>query len=120
MGKKKRKDLFDAILDEIDEIVEDLLDSIDFENDKPFMYGFSITHVPGEEPEIRRFGKVPSDEDHTEITPMVDVFEEDEEIRVIADLPGVEREDIFLDATEDEFRIFASTEFRKYSKVVEL
>ncbi|MEM1776413.1 MAG: archaeal heat shock protein Hsp20, partial [Nitrososphaerota archaeon] len=52
--------------------------------------------------------------------PLVDVFEEDDTVKVVAEVPGVEKEDINLNATEDMLIISVKTPQRKYYKEVEL
>ncbi len=52
--------------------------------------------------------------------PLADVFENEGEVTVIAELPGVEERDIKLKATERTLKISAESKDRKYSKEVEL
>jgi len=52
--------------------------------------------------------------------PLVDVIEKDGEVRVIAELPGVEKEDIDLRATETSLTISAESQHRKYYKELSL
>ncbi len=90
----------------------------------PYVYGFSISIGPDGKPVIREFGNVrptrfgPRFVEERE--PLVDVYEEDDEIVVVAELPGVEKEDIDLNATERELVISVDTEKRKYYKRLEL
>jgi len=48
------------------------------------------------------------------------VIETDEEVQVIAEMPGVNKEDIELNATERELEIKAESENRRYYERVEL
>jgi len=50
----------------------------------------------------------------------VDIFENSKEMRVIAELPGVNEEDIRLDLTEDILTISASRANRNYYKDIRL
>jgi len=52
--------------------------------------------------------------------PLVDVMQTDGEVKVIAELPGVEKEDIKLHGTEESVTITVDTPERKYYKEVEL
>jgi HSP20 family protein len=52
--------------------------------------------------------------------PLVDVVEEPENLRVVAELPGVEKKDIQMKCAEDLLTISVSTPSRKYHKEVEL
>ncbi|MBU4340240.1 MAG: Hsp20 family protein, partial [Euryarchaeota archaeon] len=50
--------------------------------------------------------------------PFVDIFEEAENIEVIAELPGVEEKDITYEIKDDVLLLKASGDSRKYSKEV--
>ncbi|MEM2421408.1 MAG: Hsp20/alpha crystallin family protein [Acidilobaceae archaeon] len=52
--------------------------------------------------------------------PLVDVIERDDEVWVIADVPGVSREDIDVRVTEREVTIKAYSSERKYYKTIDL
>ncbi|MCC6043467.1 MAG: Hsp20/alpha crystallin family protein, partial [Desulfurococcaceae archaeon] len=92
----------------------------------PFVYGFSITIGPDGKPIIQEFGNVrkirgkPSIVEERE--PLVDVFESENEVSVVAELPGVEKDKIDVKVTEDgkTLIINASNEKRKYYKEIEL
>ncbi|MEM1514729.1 MAG: archaeal heat shock protein Hsp20 [Candidatus Bathyarchaeia archaeon] len=95
----------------------------------PFVYGYSITIGPDGKPEIREFGNVkpgisrfgrPSIDIREEREPLVDIVSTNGEIKVIAELPGVEKEDIKLHGTETTLIINVDTPQRKYYKEVEL
>ncbi|MCF8884188.1 MAG: archaeal heat shock protein Hsp20 [Nitrososphaerota archaeon] len=92
----------------------------------PIIYGYSIKIGPDGKPEIREFGNIrprgrPEIVELTETRePLVDVFEEDDTVKVVAEVPGVEKEDINLNATEDMLIISVKTPQRKYYKEVEL
>ncbi|MGB9853691.1 MAG: archaeal heat shock protein Hsp20 [Candidatus Bathyarchaeales archaeon] len=90
----------------------------------PFVYGYSIKIGPDGKPEIREFGNVkpsrfgPKVKEERE--PLVDIVETDGEVHVVAELPGVEKEDIKLHGTEDTLTITVDTPQRKYHKEVML
>jgi len=90
----------------------------------PFVYGYSIKIRPDGKPEIREFGNVkptrfgPTVKEERE--PLVDIVETDNEVHVVAELPGVEKEDIKLHGTEDTLTISVDTPQRKYYKEVTL
>jgi len=90
----------------------------------PFVYGYSITIGPDGKPQIREFGNVqptrfgPRIKEERE--PLVDVYTTDGEVKVIAELPGVNKEDIQLHGTEDTLTISVDTPERKYYKEVKL
>jgi len=87
---------------------------------KPYVYGFSMSIGPNGKPVIREFGNVRRERSGPKIKedrePLVDVLEEDEDAVVVAELPGVEKEDIKLHATRDNLTISVDTPNRKYYK----
>jgi len=92
---------------------------------RPFVYGWSMRVGPDGKPKIEEFGNVPNPQvglhqipDERE--PLTDVIEGDREVSVIIELPGVERNDIKLDASEKNLLIKVDTQNRKYSKDMEL
>jgi HSP20 family protein len=52
--------------------------------------------------------------------PLVDIVETNDEVRVVAELPGVEKSDIKLHGTEDSLDISVDTPNYKYYKEVTL
>jgi HSP20 family protein len=92
----------------------------------PIVYGYSITIGPDGKPVIREFGNVkptarPGYVDiKSEREPLVDIIEEAGSLKVVAEVPGVEKNDIQLYATEKSLTIKVDTPSRKYYKEVEL
>ncbi len=99
----------------------------------PFVYGHSITVGPDGKPVIREFGNVkPSRKSSAfgapkqpfevkeEREPLVDVLNNNGNIRVIAEVPGVDKKDIKLNCSERMLTISIDAEGRKYYKDVEL
>lgn len=90
----------------------------------PFVYGYSVKIGPDGKPEIREFGNVkpsrfgPRIKEERE--PLVDIIETDGEIRVVAELPGVEKNDIKLHGTENTLTISVDIPQRKYYKEITL
>ncbi len=125
MKKKDRRPWDYNIFGNWDEIIERMFESIDTDEMKsrPFIYGFSLTQRPGEEPDIQEFGNIHPSIHGFEVgerKPIIDVFESDDEVHVVAEMPGVDKEDIKLDATETSLDIRAKTENTEYSEHVEL
>lgn len=52
--------------------------------------------------------------------PLIDTFESDDEIHVIAEMPGIEKKDIRLNATKTTLEIEAETENRRYAEHVDI
>jgi HSP20 family protein len=90
----------------------------------PFVYGYSMKIGPDGKPEINEFGNLKKSlkgpEVKEEREPLVDVIETPAEVRVIVELPGVEKTDIKLHGTEDSLTISVDTAQNKYYKEVEL
>ncbi len=85
------------------------------------VYGFTIkSGVGGNRPTVETFGNIkktpegPKVEEERE--PMTDVFDENEELVVIAEMPGIEEADLKIDLKEDILDISASRNTRKYHK----
>jgi HSP20 family protein len=91
---------------------------------KVYTYGFSIRIGPNGKPVIREFGNIfpgrYGPEVKSEIEPLVDVIEKDDEIVVVAELPGVEKEQIEINATEKSLMINVNAPNRRYRKELEL
>ncbi|MEM2102097.1 MAG: archaeal heat shock protein Hsp20 [Candidatus Bathyarchaeia archaeon] len=90
----------------------------------PFVYGYSVTIGPDGKPIVREFGNVqkgrygPQVKEERE--PLVDVISTDGEVKVVVEIPGVEKKDIKLHGTEDTLTISVDTPERKYFKEVQL
>jgi len=112
--------------DKLDEMFEEMMRhafepfSKESKTYKPYVYGFSMSMGPDGKPIVREFGNVQRDRFGPKIRedrePLVDVLEEDKDVVVVAELPGVEKEDIKLHATEDHLTISVDTSDRKYYK----
>jgi len=96
----------------------------------PFIWGYTMTIGPDGKPIIREFGNIRPElmgappkptlnvQEYRE--PLVDVVETDDEVKVVAELPGVEKDQIQLYATERTLTISVDTPERKYYKELEL
>ena len=124
MSEDKRKDLRD-MLDELDEYFES------FQNDmeeavkksilgveksvRPFIAGFSFNLSPEGKPSVEGFGNSPISGDGFRSPLNEQVLDEkDGLLRVLLEMPGVEKQDIKVEATEDTAVITAENEGRKY------
>jgi HSP20 family protein len=89
---------------------------------RPFVRGFSIRIGPDGKPEIKEFGTKPGaiKREIEERKPLIDVMETDENIHIIAEMPGINKEDIDLNASERSVEIKAEGENRKYYETIEL
>ncbi|NHW89021.1 MAG: Hsp20/alpha crystallin family protein [Archaeoglobi archaeon] len=113
---------FDEIFRKMMRDIENAFRFGEMKESRPIIRGFSIRIGPDGRPEIREFGTKPLIKEMgvEERKPLVDVIETDNEIQVIAEMPGVKKEDIELKATERSLEIKAEGETRKYHEVVSL
>lgn len=90
----------------------------------PLVYGFSMKIGPEGKPEIRQFGNVPKMIKEKEVTderePLIDIIDRDTQICVMAELPGVDKNDIDLSINEDKLTIDVKNPARKYNKTITL
>jgi HSP20 family protein len=86
------------------------------------VYGFSIKTAVGGKPIVETFGNIKKTPEgpivEEEREPLTDVFDEKDEIVVIAEIPGISEEGITLDLKEDILEISAAGKNRKYYKEV--
>lgn len=86
------------------------------------VYGFSMRVGLGGKPVIEQFGNVRETERGAEVTetrePLVDVLDEGDRVVVIAELPGIDEQDIRLRAEGDILEIAAESRDRKYQKEI--
>lgn len=85
------------------------------------VYGFTVRTMAGGKPKVQTFGnikKTPKGPVVEEIRePIVDVFEEGDTIRAIAELPGIQEADVHIEVKGDMLTLSAEGK-RKYHKEV--
>jgi HSP20 family protein len=97
----------------------------------PIVYGYSMTIGPDGKPKIREFGNVKSPftgriglfeqpSISSEREPLVDISSTDKEIKIVAEMPGIKKENIKINAYENSVEIISDDPQRKYHKVIEL
>lgn len=90
----------------------------------PYVYGFRITVGPDGKPKIQEFGNVKNYKGKSIISeerePLVDVIEKGDEVRIISEVPGVNKDQIKVRVNGNKVTIQAQGEDRKYYKEVEL
>lgn len=92
----------------------------------PIVYGYSVTVGPDGKPVVREFGNVrkgegtPWKEIQEKREPLIDVVASDKDIKVIAEIPGVRKEDVNVTVQDRSVVISVDTENRKYFKELEL
>jgi len=86
------------------------------------VFGFSVKSAVGGKPVVEPFGNIkrtpkgPTIEKERE--PITDIFDEEDEVIVMAEMPGINADDIKLDLKEDILDISAQNKDRKYHKEV--
>lgn len=102
----------------------------------PIVYGYSATIGPDGKPRVREFGNVkplgsstsssewritPAGPQITaEREPLVDMITSDKEVKVVVELPGVNKENIKVNSYDNSVEISANTSDRKYRRIVDL
>ena len=91
------------------------------------MYGFSVRVSRGGKPVFEKFGTLAPEARPEELKPevevrepLVDIFDEKEEIIVVAEMPGVDEKDIKTGLKGNILSISAGSKDRKYTKEVKL
>ena len=122
---KRRNPFFDLFeeFDRMDDMMDDMMkrtfEGMDIQKmqGKPMTYGFSMKIGPDGKPQIQEFGNMRPTENKVEIKdarePLVDVIEREGEIDVLAELPGVEKGDIDVNATERRLTIRAPNFYKE-------
>jgi HSP20 family protein len=93
---------------------------------KPIVHGYKLFFGPDGKPHLEDFGNKPiqSTEGESSISeerePLTDVIECDEDVSVTVEIPGVEKDDIDLNVSENQIEITVDTPQRKYHKIVNL
>ena len=84
------------------------------------VYGFTINTAGGGSPKVETFGNIRKTPEGPKVDeerePMTDLFDEENEIVVIAEMPGIEQEVIKIDLKEDMLEISAVSKTRTYRK----
>jgi len=123
------RDIFndDKIMDDIKKMAEEMMKMFtNAQPGKPVVHGYKIEFGPDGKPQIKDFGNrsirspegVPTISD--EMKPLTDIIEGENDVAITVEIPGVEKEDINLVATEDTLEIKVDSPKRKYHKLIDL
>ncbi|MCX6306108.1 MAG: Hsp20/alpha crystallin family protein [Bacteroidetes bacterium] len=84
------------------------------------VYGFTINTAGGGSPRVETFGNIKKTPEGPKVDeerePITDVFNEKNELVIIAEMPGIEESDIHIDLKEDILEISAVSKSRSYRK----
>jgi len=94
----------------------------------PIVYGYSVKIGPDGKPEVRKFGNINSFPNilggglavKDEREPLIDVIRGKDELRVVAEVPGVDKQDLRVTADESSLTIESMTGQPRYHKRVDL
>jgi HSP20 family protein len=84
------------------------------------VYGFTINTAGGGTPKVETFGNIKKTAEGPKVDeerePITDIFNEKKEIVVIAEMPGIEENDLKINLKGDILEISAAGKNRKYRK----
>ena len=102
----------------------------------PIVYGYSMTIGPDGKPHIREFGNVKSPFSSSggrggkgffeqsslsaEREPLIDVSSTDKEVKIVAEMPGINKQNIRIDAYNNYVEIKSDVPNTKYHKKIEI
>jgi HSP20 family protein len=85
------------------------------------VYGFSVRTGIGGIPRVERFGNIRTTEEGPVVAevrePLVDLFDEEQDIVIVAELPGVAKEEVHIEIQDDILSLETTGE-RKYAKEI--
>lgn len=89
------------------------------------VYGFNVKVGMGDDKvKVEPFGNIKRDKQtgetivHEVREPMVDIFDEDDHLLIVAEMPGIGSEDVTLEVKDDVLTITAEKRDKKYQKEV--
>jgi len=137
-SKRRRRDPFDffgtdeefeRMFQQMERMWEKVFQEFPFDRIEPgksFIHGFNIHMGPDGRPKIQEFGHRPhriTDGKYSvldEREPLTDIIEGDEDVSITVEIPGVEKNDIDLNITDNTLEIIVDNSNRKYHKLIEL
>src|SRR5579863_2916949 len=103
---------------ELDSMWNNMSDSSNMQTFGPYYYGYSVTIGPDGKPAVKEYGNVKPGLLPTAETrePLADVIVDDKEkaLKIVAEMPGVEKKDIKIEVVGRTILIDAEHEERKY------
>ena len=116
---------FSEMRNQFDQIMESFMRGELDPESKPLIYGFSMRVGGDGAPMIQEFGNAmgasqPGESKELLREPLTDIIESDDKVRVIVELPGVEKKDIKLNADGKELDIEVDIPDKRFSKHLDL
>lgn len=129
MDDKKRRKFLEDMFGSMDVDFEDMFGRMEamFEEfmktpskleGQPFVYGFSLSRGSDGKPVVRRFGDQNLEKERIR-EPLSDVIEKENEIDITMEVPGVEKDDMDVEVTENTVHVSAKGG-QKYYKEIKL
>src|ERR671921_1473833 len=133
--RKEMERMFEETLQNVERVPKDLVREYQTSSGGkvrqvgPLVYGYSVTVGPDGKPVVREFGNVKpmlgtaggGPQLTSEREPLADVVSTDKEVKVVVEMPGINKEDIKVNAFDNTVEISTSEKSeRKYHKIVEL
>ncbi len=101
-----------------DKVWQDMKESGNFQTFGPYYYGYSVTVGPDGKPVVKEYGNVRQNLLPTSETrePFIDVIVDDKEkdLKIVAEMPGVEKSDIKVEVVGRTVNLDAEHESKKY------
>lgn len=122
-GMEKLFDLAGKLKEAGDEVAkEGEIDLSKIKKGMKAMYGISLKATVGGKPVVETFGNIKPGAKGAVVSeerePIVDIFDEKDEVVIVAEMPGIKKEDIKLELKENILSILAKGPDRKYKKDV--
>ncbi|MCD6236351.1 MAG: Hsp20/alpha crystallin family protein [Thermoplasmata archaeon] len=122
------RDFFDErLMDDLEKMAEEIMRMLSSaQPGKPIVRGFKFTIGQDGRPRLEEFGNKTVETPEGEATisderePLTDIIEGKDDVAVTIEIPGVEKEDIDLEVTEDTLEINVDNPNRKYHKIIDL
>lgn len=103
-----------------DELMRRGLDQSLAKPGQPLVYGFSMHVGPDGKPRVEHFGNVRQGKVSQEREPLVDLVDLPNEVRVVAELPGVSKDAITINVQDGILSLSVNDPERPFSKRVQL
>jgi HSP20 family protein len=132
--RREMERMFEETIQDLDRVPKDLVREYETPTGAkvrevgPMVYGYSVTIGPDGKPQVKEFGNVrppiagaTSPQLTSEREPLADIVTTDNEVKVIVEMPGINKEDIKVRAYDNSVEISTSEKAqRKYHRMVEI
>ena len=125
--------MFEETIQDIERVPKELVREYETPSGKvrevgPLVYGYTATIGPDGKPRVREFGNVRPSLGaaaapmlSSEIEPLADVITSDKEVKVTVEMPGVSKQDIKINASDNTVEVSTTENAkRKYHRMIEL